>query len=368
MPSVLLIADESFARRERALLNRLEVGLADEGLRVMHAEPGADERNDDPGASLSERYIYERASPFVMTRTRAERFVEAMMVRAGNAGLPDVVHAWGDRCWGLAIETAGLIGAPLVLEVWASRLIPRLRRVERRAHRAGVAPLVWCVPSASMLREMDTHALTCPARMAHWGVYAPERQRPAPAPGAPRSIAILAADADADAIEATLEGIAMLTGLETPPLILLDELAVRKRPEVWERARALNVLDQVSVVAEMERQRELVLYADVLVQPECSGQIRSMTLDALAAGMVLVAQRDRASDTLAGETPAVLIDEPTPQQWAKAIKLALDDHKNEHSRARAGVRFVREQRKASRHVASLVQIYTDLLDQARLPG
>ncbi len=36
---ILIIADESFASRERAMLSRLEVGLADEGVRVVHVIP-----------------------------------------------------------------------------------------------------------------------------------------------------------------------------------------------------------------------------------------------------------------------------------------------------------------------------------------
>lgn len=354
MTRVIFIADASFARREHRLLNRLDVGLSDEGVRVTLAAPeGALPARR---GSLSDVLDYESPSPFVTTHMRAVRLVESL----GRAGVGDddiVVHAWGERGWGLALEVANLLGAALVLEVWAARLVRRLGPLERRARRMrGLGPVLYCAPSTALRDAIDRSRVRRPVRLVHWGVYASTALRARP-DASPPSVAILATGDDPAGIGAAIEGAAAIANQRNDLLVLLDDRAVHRQPDLWAQVRDAALLDNLTLVADMEQQREAVLEADVLVQPEACGAIRSITLDALASGMVLVAQRDPVSDTLSAETPAILLEDCSARAWERALREALADAQGAQTRARAGLDFVRKSRRASDHVAALLRIY-----------
>ncbi|MFA6045927.1 MAG: hypothetical protein WC718_13170, partial [Phycisphaerales bacterium] len=126
---VLILADAFFASRERTLLSRLEIGLVDEGVRVIHAVP------DGMGADLAS--VYSKVisySPRTLTITRplAARRMAREITNAGDApggdhATLDIVHVFGGSVWGLGAAVAHELGAALVLEVWRAGLASRAR-------------------------------------------------------------------------------------------------------------------------------------------------------------------------------------------------------------------------------------------------
>lgn len=361
MTRVLQIADASFIRREHQLLNRLDVGLSDEGVRVTLVCP--EQSLGARRASLSNMVGFDPPGPFVSTRARAERVAEALGRRAGAGDDPVVVHAWGEGCWGVATELADILGGALVIEVWATRLIRRLARLERRvANRGHITGFVLSAPSSALRDAVEASRVRTPVRLVHWGVYASARPRRRD-PEAPASVAILATGVDPVAVERALEGVAASASRRDDLLALIDDRAIRRRPALWEAVRDAGLLETATLVANMEAQREAVLEADVLLQPEAAGELRSLTLDALASGLIVIAQRDPTSDTLRGDSPAILLEDPGPRAWERALREALADE----NRAQEGVEFVRKFRRASDQIAALLRIYSGLATPAGAP-
>jgi glycosyltransferase involved in cell wall biosynthesis len=353
---VLLIADRAMARHEHRLLNRLDVGLSDEGVRVTLAAPAGGERARR--GSLSEILTYDPPAPFATTRARAARLVEQIGRPAGGEAV--IVHAWGEGCWTLAVEVAAMLHAPLVVEVWAARLVRRLPAIERRARRRAALPcMLFTAPSTGLRDAIDAQRVRTPVRLVHWGVYA-HGKRPVREEAAPPSVAILALGADPLSVDAALEGVAAIAAHRDDLLVLLDDRAVRRRPPLWQAVRDAGLLDNLTLVADMEAQREAVLEADVLLQPEATGEIRSITLEALASGMVVVAQRDTTSDTLTGDSPAILLEDASSRAWERAVRDALADQAGDGERAGRGLEFVRKSRRASDQIAALLRIYDGL--------
>src|SRR5690606_20945714 len=100
---VLLLADRSFATREHAMLRRLEIGLIDEGLRVVRANPPVP--NPEPTTGLAGALTYnDRAWRYIMPapeRTLARDLMnlslEARPDSDEEPGIPiDLIHAFGD--------------------------------------------------------------------------------------------------------------------------------------------------------------------------------------------------------------------------------------------------------------------------------
>jgi hypothetical protein len=108
---ILIIADDSFASRERAMLRRLEVGLADEGVRVVHAVPRSALRWH--GAELSAQTVpYESRGMAISRPWRVRRLVETTRtLHNGDNPAFDLVHAFGHECWAFAAEVARQAGA-----------------------------------------------------------------------------------------------------------------------------------------------------------------------------------------------------------------------------------------------------------------
>ena len=76
---VLILADGLFATRERALLSRLEVGLADEGVRVVQATP-----EDVPASAAG--LAGAATDPAGFLEIRHERYAPKLFSRAFQVG------------------------------------------------------------------------------------------------------------------------------------------------------------------------------------------------------------------------------------------------------------------------------------------
>ncbi len=353
----LLLADASFAWRERLMLTRLEVGLADEGVEVIRAAPALEHRSAlDPG--LSRVVVYRPVGLLNTPRAQARALVEGLAehVPPGEEFPVQVVHAWGDRCWELALESARALGATLALELWSGRTLASIPRFERRCQRAGV-PLLWLAPDAPMRDGAQAAPCTAPCRLAPWGVHTlgPARTR---APDPPSlSIALVTSGEETAAALAAVEGAARAATGREGVMIFLDSASVNETDRVWRRAEALGLLDRISVIPDMEARRDLVLKCDILLTPEARGEHRSIVLDAMAAGMNVVALHDPLRRETLNERTAILVAEPTPDAWAVAVHAVLADEGRAAALAHSARQWVKENRTVSAHLAAVLEAY-----------
>ena len=97
---VLLLADRSFATREHAMLRRLEIGLIDEGLRVVRANPPVP--NPEPTTGLAGALTYnDRAWRYIMPAP--ERTLARDLMNLSLEARPDSDE---ERCKGKDCQNA----------------------------------------------------------------------------------------------------------------------------------------------------------------------------------------------------------------------------------------------------------------------
>src|SRR5262249_14945214 len=123
---VLILADEFFASRERGLLTRLEVGLADEGVRVIHAVPEGT-KAEAPGGVFTSVLTYSPKT-LMLTRPLAVRRLGRAIAEMDETEEPtdvDIIHVFGGSVWGLGADLALEIGSALAVEVWRAGLAPK---------------------------------------------------------------------------------------------------------------------------------------------------------------------------------------------------------------------------------------------------
>lgn len=360
------------------MLGRLEVGLVDEGVRVVRAQPA--DIAPMARSALGEQVFYD-ASGFISALVGLGRLRQGphsidarlesrrLIAQIEELNMPpadrliDVVHVWGEECWTLALSVAASIGAGCALEVWRADLAPRLRRYERRFQRSEEsAPMVWMCPNELIRMKVERSSAQAPCRLAPWGVFTPAEPL---AWGSSRgdvvSIAVLATGDDQDSLAMALEGLAHAAPDPDKAIILLDSGAVRKGHRAWKAAEEFGLLDRLTLIPDMEARRELVLRADVLIQPEPSLGARSIILDAMAAGMTIVSRRDEDLEELIDGETASLVRTPTASAWESAISAVLRDRElaarlSENARA-----HTRANRSASGQVSAAIDAYNWLL-------
>jgi hypothetical protein len=357
---VLILADRSMALRERAMLMRLEVGLADEGVRVVHGVPRAP-GDAQPQGLYSTAVAYDDSALAVGRTRRVRRFLHAVERAEQDAvgGEPgfDIVHAFGVGCWPFALEIARQTGAGVLLELWRSSAIAQAAVLASRQHPTDMRFAVSESPIAAELRKRAGAAVVV---RAPWGVHASSAPRPAFAGTRPLAAALLADAGDARATRAALAGLAEATsaaGVEFLLFLGTEDGAPAREAAVWSAARKLGILDRLSMVPEMEARREPVLQMDMLLLPEPTGRERTLALEAMGSGMIVVAVADPFIESLADGVTARLIAQQTPEAWRAGLTGLLSDRAAAADLGRSAHAWVRDHRAASSQVADVLRAY-----------
>lgn len=359
----LILADRSIARRERAMLSRLEVGLADEGVRVVHAVPRLAMEEGTVGL-YSTAVGYDDGGLAIGRRGRARRLLRAIHAVEQEGVDPDfdVVHAFGVGCWPFAMELARQTGAGVLLELWRSSAIAQAAGMTGKSLSA--VPVRYVVSESSVGSALRKRAATASVVSAPWGVHAPATHRSVFDAQRPLAVAVLADAGDAKATGAALSGLLEATkalGVEVLLFLGTEDGIPAREAAIWSVARKLGVLDRLSMVPEMEARREPVVQMDMLVLPEASGRQRTLALEAMANGMLVVALADPFVESLTQGVTARLVPTAAPHDWAGAFAALLNDRGAAEAQVRAAHAWVREHRSASSQVAGVIKAYEQLI-------
>lgn len=357
MPAVMILADEDFASRERDMLARLEVGLVSEGLRVLHAVPETLPELLD-GRVFSQALGYAPRGPLPPLSRRAKDLARCAMDAAPGDGIA-VVHVFGSDAWRLGFETAGLLGAAVVLEVFTTRQADALTASQLD----GLSDRVLvCVPGVGLerrcLRKLDSRHL----RLVRWGVHTDTARRAQRLAGGDRPAVLLAGTGeDASAWAHALESLSRvrLDG-DLPPLIFADADAAH-RAHLRQGVERLALAEHVSFVPLVEARREPVLAVDALLLPDSLHQHRSLVLDAHAHGLLVAAASDPVIDELGPEYGVTQLDPGDPERWTEELSRVFEDQRLADERRSKGFELVRALHMANACAATVRSVYEFML-------
>ncbi len=367
----LIIADISFATRERAMLSRLEVGLADEGVRVTHAMPasliatGTFNVSESIGIQSTVVTYQDRGLPFTHRR-RAGDLARAIDERFDEPTPIDIVHAFGAGSWAIAVDLARRSGAGLLLELWRPGLITPAAALFAAATRTShpVTP-EFIVSESALATAIRTSLPRAKVYSAPWGVHAPQHPRGPRPPGQPLAVAMLCDTGDPRSCSAALAGLVQAAaGTEMLIFAAIDETTPAREAALWAAARKLNLMDRFSLVPDMESRREPILDMDLLLLPEATGRQRTLTLEAMGAGLTVIAMADDTMESLADGTTARLVASPTPAAWAQAIAITALNPPAAADLTRSAHEHIRSNRVGSAQVADVLRAYQQVARSA----
>ncbi|MDQ7014420.1 MAG: glycosyltransferase [Planctomycetota bacterium] len=364
---VVLLADRRFASRERSMLARLQVGLADEGIRVVLALPRGFERSDE-GLFGQTVDFEETGLPLSLSWRASEVATRLRSTEKTGEDPARIVHVFGGSLWPFGLALAERLDAALILEVWRSGLVRQAQRlVSKASGRAGT--LIVCADSA--IAAQCVHDIPgVQVRHSPWGVYADKPLGEVFRPGAAWSVMIAGAGFDKGAFTACFEAIADIVREHPDMLVFADAVAAR-RADLWKLAEKLGVRSQVSLVDEMDANRDLVLRGDVLVLPEARGEQRTLVLEAMSVGMPVVAARDDFNTALIDERSALLVTPGDRQGWSRQLRRLFGEGGRRADSIEELIvsahEFVATEHRPSRHVGGVIEAYEAAVGKPSIP-
>jgi hypothetical protein len=362
---VLILADEIFAMRERAMLSRLELGLADEGVRVIHGVP-AELIGMEQGSMFSRVVGFESSRIGAFRRMLARRL--AGEIRDPDAEEDDqpvsIVHVFGGSVWDLAVEVATELKSELVLELWRPAL--RERAEEMLMTWKGVSAPVFTVPDPALEKQVRELSPKLTVRSTPWGVHAEETtHRLLPKDRVPTAV-IIGGGHDREACTAALTGIAQAIPHHRDLMVFIDSRVVR-RGDLWPVCKRLGLLPSISLIEDIEARRDLLTQADLLIVPEARGENHSVVLEAMAAPMAVVALADPAVGSLIDGKSARLVKRIDSNEWASVIREMLGDPEGTNRLAQSAREFVRAERGAFKQIKAVLELYQWMTSKAAIP-
>jgi glycosyltransferase involved in cell wall biosynthesis len=353
---VVVLADALFAQRELSLLSLLELGLADEGVSVVHATPRSSDAHAQQLQGVFRKVVTFTPSAFAWTRKFASHRLAIDLLRQDDdvAEPVDIIHVFGGSLWKTAIDLAGELRAGLVLEIWRHGMLHALHNVQV----ALPERTALLAPDASIERQVKSLHLKHPVHLAPWGLLTtPSREifEPARAP----AVMVVGSGRVPARFEAALAGVRAVLDLRPDMLIFCDALAAR-RANLWAAARRLGLLDRLSLIEDLDGRRDLLLEGDILLHPDAGGEQRSVLLQAMAGGLAVVATHDERVSMLIDGVTARTVKADTAAAWEAVLRdiLTHQDHaKNLGASAR---QWVQQHRRASAHIRAVLSAYQTL--------
>ena len=315
---VALIVDHDRWRREHALVGRIASGLRDRDIQLTAVLPDAarlDAAGDEPPLEgAAEIYTPMQVPPW-MRRARARRLAASL-----PAGVPDVIHAIGEDAWRVALDLARELDRPVTLEVWTAELIKRIPPGRAAWRVAGYIALTESIAEA-VRHRVDGHLVS----VVPIGVEIPAHQRQVLTDREnSMTLAILGSGRDLVGYRALLTALSRLIS-DLPQIQVCLELRGPGEHEIWRHAHRLDLLGHISSVVDAAMHRPQLTGCDVLVLPERQGQIRSIVLEAMAAGMPAVTADDPYLDILVPDETALIVDHAVPDDWTDKLHSVLTD-------------------------------------------
>lgn len=355
---VALLTNTAWLDEELQSFQHLLVGFMDEQVRVAQVVPQHLHHSD---ASVFGAHVgWQESSWAWLNRHRITKLDQALEPLGVN-----LIHALDGRLWVGAYRLALKMNVPVVFTANSHldlKLVSHLRRIADAGRCAFVATTE---PLAQAVRDRLPPA------------FIVEMIPPGTHPGPP----VRHRNPD-DALCAVISGRGQLDDRYQALLEALSQV-IRHHPqaqfffdgqgsdqhEIWQAASRLNLLANISLIPRRLGHRELLVRADVLIQPQPPGRSRGLTLQAMAHAVPVIAHHDPWLDYLHEDVTAWLIDGPDPDAWQTCITRLIEQPDLGRQLGQRAQHWVSENRLSAQQVAHTLDLYRRITGEPiKFPG
>ncbi|MFK7760194.1 MAG: hypothetical protein AB8C13_09625 [Phycisphaerales bacterium] len=355
---VLLIVDRLFAQHERAMLERTAIGLLDEGIETKLIIPDLGETATTKMGSLVPQITYKDRGLSFTLKIRAANIIRQLASEKTNAREQqswDIIHAFGGQSWSLASELSKILDAPLVIELWRAGMIPRAVQFSKQL----TVPCMFTAPDRSIERAASSLGIRIPVQVAPWGVPAPQKPREILTPNKGVSIVMYSSGRDKAECAAAFDGV-LEAIQDRDDIHFFVNLHAAQRSGLWARAKKANALSQLTLIDQIENQRDLALSADILIYPDTIHEHRSLLYEAMGNAMCVIASTTEQSSCLIEDQTALIVHRANRTQWATAVRALMNDHDKAIKLSVNAWEHIRDHRKVSTHAGAIIDAYSQL--------
>jgi glycosyltransferase involved in cell wall biosynthesis len=364
---VLILVDARFAIHERALIERVLIGLANEGVVAQVVLP-KDRKLEEAGFDLVSEPIWYADRGLALTqRIRANQIAKRAVRDLQSAkdpdqltGLIDIVHIFGGGAWSMGRELARLLDAGMVFEVWRAGLLSSANDLQLD----GDDRALFLVPEKPFEKGLLSGGQTKRVQVAQWAAQVPSEPSTIFREGKDVSVVLMSSGRQKEQCIAAFDGIA--DSIESnPDVMVFANLELVERTGLWNRVVERKLEDRFTIIDRSEDRRDLLLRCDLLVYPDTLCEERTLLLDAMGTGMVIIAGND---DSIAPiyENPGVLIvDRPARSAWAAQLDSCLKDIDKSRSLGLEARDYIIKNRRAAKYIESILDAYQGLAESGQ---
>lgn len=342
---VALIAEPGWLEREFETHRHLVVGLMNDGVQVVRIAPeGAFE--DKAAALAGERIVYAKSSWLWLQDHRIKRLHDIL-----DEIEVDMVHALSGAVVGAAVGLGRTMDIPVICSVWSMKWAGPVRRALRE--RGGIIT----VPAEGMIESLRESPDDESVHLVKPGVFVSD-DVPGALENRDASICCLViGDGRTDGSFAPLlQALAELRD-EIPQLMFFLCVLGGDVHRLWQLAKELALLDRVNIVDPGPGGNELMIQADVVIQPQASGEFRGIILEAMAAGRPVIAAPDPALDYLIDDETARLIDSADQQAWVRILRDLRDGAPTWQALGQRAQAYVKQTYSPTKYIEGMLNVY-----------
>lgn len=353
---VLILADAQFATHERALIERVMVGLAVEGVEAQLVLPKDRGLVGYRVGVLGEPVYYADRGLVFTQKIRATQIARQVTNNAQDpTGVVDIVHVMGGGAWSMGRELARVLGAGLALEIWRAGLSGQASGL----HLEETDHAMFLVPERGFEPQLRQALPDAMIRCVPWGAQVPDEPVPVFRDEKLISIVLMSTGRQPEQSLAAFEGIADAIA-QREDVMIFANFEVVERAGLWARVKQHKLETRFTVIDRSEDRRDLLLRCDLLVYPDTLHEERTLLLDSMGAGMVIIAGDDELIAPLHDGSGAMIVERSTREVWAAQVRSVIESPEQARISAERARAYVRKHRRSGLHIESLNDAYEAL--------
>lgn len=346
---VALLANTSWLDEELWSFHYLLVGLIDEQVNVVQLVPQylpMDEAN-----LLGQRLTWHESRLARVNRYRIARLADSLRGHGIN-----LVHALDGHTWRGAVALANSADSAAVFSACSESDLNLVAGTARLMNPSRIGFIASTERLSRAIRKIVSSDVL--VETIGTGVPVVEERSPRLVEGAFCGVVCGNGECD-DAYESLLDALTMICR-DHPQTQFFFDGQVQEQHAIWTAAAQRGLLTNVSLVPRRLGHREILLGADVLIHPQTLGRSRSITLQAMAHGVPVVAMQDPCLDYLVDQKTAWVMQTGDTDQWISCLSSLIREPELGWKLGRSGQNWIRQNRTASVHIASILRLYRRL--------
>ncbi len=333
MDSIAMFMSSDRLREEHGMLNRLAVGLMNDGMQVTRVIPPF--HKDIPpeyerSVSIIPKIHTQFAVPYLQRKVLSEKLCAELKKQKTTS-----IVCFGNDAAKIGASIAPILDIPLYQEVITMREANRVKKNAPVTRWLGATP---SIERAVIERVGEDRAVFVPLGVASL----PTRNELSNTKT--KCVVLLNASDKPKSTHNVLQAL-----IAHPELHIFLELDGKKDHKVWSAVEEANLLERTTCLQNVAALRSLLQEADLVILPSSTMPMRTVLLEAMERGVPVLSTKISGFDMLVNGETALIVDE----SWDTPLDTILQDQDLRNRQQRAATTLVATNYGSASQIAAL---------------